>query len=254
MVKIKIRILSGMIIYSIIIIILLGFFTFAIPEGPNSIESGPSERKTLTSGGSTQEAQAGNMTPLFLTSDTITKRWQGFYGNISGGILLDDANGNTLYSWGLTNPDGEVYASNSTPVTWANIKCVNFSTINRTEGYNLSHLNEFIGLASGSEQAEDDSINGTFNQTYTDSFQVGSVTIDSSDNCSMVTLYVNDAYQENNFKEVILSDNHSIVFTSILENDQTGFAGYPLDFQMIVGVNGTTEGTTRTYYFFAEIS
>ena len=229
----------------------------AVPEGPDSIQRGESQRASLTVGGTTQEAEGGNVTSLDVSSQRITKRWQGFTGNISGGITLEDAAGNALYDWGLANPSGEIYASNGTPVTWTRVFCVNFTADYLEEKYNLTALNRFIGLGMPSEEADDDSVNATFNQTYgTDGsyFSVGDITINNADNCSMATLYDNNGYQTQRFKEIILTDNTSIVFTSILEQDQTGFQGHSTDFQMIVGVNGTIQGTVRNYYFFVELS
>ena len=251
-----------------VIIVLSIFFSLflitanATPEGPNSIVRGDSERKTLDSGGQEQEAEAGNMTSLEISATTITKRWQGFYGNISGGITLDDAANNTMYSWGLITPSGEIYASNGTGVTWANIHCINF-TSDESSGiaskYNLTILNHFIGLGSDTEQAEDDSVNATFNQTFGDddsTLEIGSVTINNADNCSMVYLYNSSGYQTTHFKEVLLTDNESIIFASIIEQDTAGFQNASVDFEMIVGVNGTsTTASThiREYYFYIEL-
>lgn len=245
------------IIVVLLVLCSLSLYTIATPEGAQSIERSTSERKTINATGNAQQAEAGNLTALLISSQAVTKRWQGFFGNISGGILIANGENNELFSWGLTNPSGEIYASNGSGVTWGNINCINFST-NLSEGkalkYNLSYLNEFIGLSTDSEQAEDDSVNATFNRTFSNSFEVGSITINSDDVCPMVILYDNNGYQETNFKEVMMTDNESIIFASILENNQLGFTGSPLDFEMLVGVNGTVVGTTREYYFYAEIS
>ena len=241
----------------VFIVIVIGcIFVAAIPEGPDSISRGVSERKTLAGGGSTQQAEGGNITPLFISTERVTKRWQGYYGNISGGILLDDAAGNSLYSWGLAEPSGEIYASNYSTVTWTNIDCINFTTNTSVLKYNVSELNAFIGYGEG-EQGFLDSINGTFNQTFGNdgsTFQVGSRTINNADNCSMVTLYNASGYQTDLYREVLLTDNTSIIFTALISQNKRGFNNIIADFQMIVGVNGTVDGTVRNYYFFVELS
>jgi hypothetical protein len=70
----------------------------------------------------------------------------------------------------------------------------------------------------------------------------------------MTTLNTNAGYQTTLFKEILLTDNVSVVFTSILEQNQNAFNSNPADFEMIVGVNSTVQYSTRTYYFFVELS
>ena len=232
----------------------------AAPQGPGTVKIGTPERRTGgidPTTGTTVQAQAGNVTSLVINSTKLTSRWQGYYGNITGTITLDDAVNNTLYNWQLATPQGEVYASNgsaSGAVTWASVFCFNY-TNNLSAGqsnvqrFNGSDLERMIGSSIGDQ----DSVNNTFNASFTGSFQVGSTTINSASGCREVTLFVNDAHQTARFTEVLLSDNDSIVFTSLIENSQTGFSGSPLDFEMIVGENGDTVAATN-YYFFVELS
>lgn len=261
--KARVKTLSA--IAAITTLILFSAVVFAAPDGPESIERGASERSgTADASGVLQEAEAGNMTSLHINTTKITKRWQGYYGNITGTITLDDADNATMYSWEIATVQGEIYASNGSGVTWANIVCLNF-TSNTTEDtaeerYNLSTINAFIGLASDTEQADEDSVNATFNQTFGDdgaSIGIGSVTINNQENCSMVTLYNNNGYQTTDFQEILLTDNESIVFTAILEQDTTGFQNIPIDFEMMVGVNGTSATAAthiKNYYFYVELS
>jgi hypothetical protein len=258
MIKMKAKTLFVLI--TILIEISSCIYVFATPEGPNSVLRGDSTRKSLETGGQTQEAEAGNMTSLKISATTITKRWQGFYGNVSGGITLDNADNFTLYHWGLITPSGEIYASNGSSVSWSTIQCVNF-TADESSGtaskYNLTILNRFIGLSSDSEQAEDDSVNATFNQTYGEdgsSFQVGSITIGNINNCSMTSLFNDTGFQTNFYQEVLLTDNESIIFTALIEQNTLGFQNSSLDFEMLVGVNGTEESRVRDYFFYIELS
>ena len=236
------------------ILIVMSIFSAATPVAPDSIARGPSERAPLTGGSNAQVSEGGNVTPLFVSGQRITARWQGYYGNVSGGITLADSSGNSMYDWGLVNPSGEIYAANFTTVTWGDIFCANFSAVLAEENLNRDTLNAFIGYGSDTEKASDDSINATFNQTFTGTVIVGSRTFTWVDNCSMVTLNTASGYQTADFQEIILTDNVSVVFTSILEQNVGGFNSIPSDFEMIVGVNSTVSGTTRTFYFFVELS
>ena len=42
------------------------------------------------------EAEAGNITELTIDDRRTTQAWQGYYGNITGTITLDDANNYTM--------------------------------------------------------------------------------------------------------------------------------------------------------------
>lgn len=236
------------------ILIVMSIFSSAAPIAPDTIERGPSERAPLSGGSNAQVSEGGNVTPLFVSGQRITARWQGYYGNVSGGITLADSAGNSMYDWGLVNPSGEIYAANHTTVSWSRIFCANFSGNTAEENLNRDTLNAFIGYGSDAEKASDDSINATFNQTFEGTLIVGSRTMTGADNCSMVTLNTDAGQQTTDFQELILTDNVSVVFTSILEQNVNGFNSNPSDFQMIVGVNGTESGTTKTFYFFVELS
>ncbi|MBI3027273.1 hypothetical protein HYY70_04100 [Candidatus Woesearchaeota archaeon] len=74
------------------------------PVGPDTITIAGSGRRTNNSGSLSLQAQAGNVTALVISSVRATQAWQGYYGNITGTIALDDANNNTLYDWSLPNP------------------------------------------------------------------------------------------------------------------------------------------------------
>ena len=240
-------------IATIVAIALFSVAVFAVPEGPEAIERGADERRTTASGGSLEQADAGNMTSLNINNTAITARWQGYYGNITGTITLDDAGNNTMYSWAIASPQGEVYAVNhSTTPTWANVKCVNFSA-GLEQNISLADLNSGIGILDNTNR---ESFNKTFNLTYQGGFSVGSTPIVAGDECPLVSLYVNNNYDETDFNVTILHQNQSkdmAIYAAILEQQAAGFSGATLDFQMIVGDNGDIVGTTN-YYFYVELS
>lgn len=249
------RMKAWSLIFAIFAMAIFSVSVAADPTGPTLINGTP-ERGTIGIDGSTGtvvEAQAGNMTALFINTTTLTKRWQGYYGNVTGTITLDDGAANSMYSWAVANAEGEIFAVNgSATPTWADVECFNFSSTSQST--TLTDLETNLGMSS----TDDDSVTNTFNLTYSGSFTVGdSNTIDGSDgnNCSMVSLYVDDDYNELNFNETILLDDaqNLIIYTTFLEQDETGFQGSALDFQMIVGENGDSVASTP-YYFYVELS
>lgn len=248
------------IILLLITLVLISYTAFAEPLGPSNFTLGSPDRRVTgidTNSGTAVQAQAGNVTALNINSTRLTRRWQGYYGNITGTITLDDASNNTLFSWQLLSPQGEIYASNgsaSGAVTWSNVFCFNYSN-NKTDGQAI--VQRFNGTdlerTLGANPTDSDSVNRTFNATYTGVFEVGTLTISSASSCRQTTLFVNDAYQTSRFVEVLLTDNDSIIYTALLEQDATGFSGSTLDFEMIVGENGDSAAATN-YYFFVELS
>ena len=57
------------------------------------------------------DAIAGNITELTLDALGVTTFWQGYYGNVTGSIVLANSNNDTMYDWSVSAASGEVYAS-----------------------------------------------------------------------------------------------------------------------------------------------
>ncbi|MGB9748528.1 MAG: hypothetical protein ACP5OZ_05160 [Candidatus Woesearchaeota archaeon] len=195
------------------------------------------------------EALAGNISYLSIYTEAVTQAWQGYIGNISGTIVLDDANNRTLYDWALPNPSGEVYATRSNSINWStgNIICANNSVITNEE------------LALNINNAEDmDSINRTFNMTFSGDIYVATNHITAASNCRQANLYVSDAWENSGiFKEILLYDiaNNKTIYTAIIHKGYAvGYDGNTYNFQLIVPEDGHYGDTsTTTYYFYVEI-
>ena len=228
----------------------------AEPEAPSTINVGQSGRLEIVTTGSAVTAQAGNVTALVIDNTFATSAWQGYYGNVTGTVVLQDAGGDNLYSWALNNPAGEVYAANHSVVIWNDVRCLNF-TGNTTEvWHNVTTVEDDYKI----NDTDLDGVNETFNATYDDGgtgFFAGNVHITDDDACPMTYSYVNGASQATSFREVILHDNNTLVWTALLENNVDGFqsgAGDTHDFQMLVPIDGHDNiNSTRTYYFFVEL-
>jgi hypothetical protein len=228
------------------LLMLLVFSSVAIAQPANAtiVNRGSSERISSSGSPTTQPSESGNTTAISMIVTSASTRWQGFYGNITGNISLGDSSGNALYNWAEVDVDGEVYAANYSYVDWSRIYCVNFTANGLEENLNKSTMDRFLGY-SAADMNRSETANETFSSQYSGSLAIGSRTITTGDECPMVTL--NSVYQE-----VLLTDNTSVVFASIINDGATGFKNHPTDFEMIVGVNGT--GTPRNYYFYVELS
>jgi hypothetical protein len=219
----------------------------AEPTGPTGtitpIESG----RFGLDAAKTADAVAGNVTEFNLDANSITQTWQGYFGNITGKIVLGNANNDTFYDWTLSNPQGEIYATRlATVPTWSSIACAN-STDVTTEDASL-----------GVNQTRDvDSVNNTFlNTTSFNPFYVGSVQINPGvQTCYATYLYNGTGPQSTYFPEVLLADGSgNIIYTGLLESDALGFDGRSHDFQILVGEDGHSGNTAPSvYYFYLEL-
>ncbi len=224
----------------------------AVPINSTLLSEGTSSRANLDVTLKNVSAQAGNVTQVNIASTTITQSWQGYFGTITASLVLADSSNNQFYNWSIINPSGEVYSSPNSSVAWANIKCFNY-TADGAEAINLSIVQGATWFNISSSSA--DAINNTYNITTHSGFDVGSVAI-SPNSCPSTYVYDNTGYQTSSFENILLTDNSSLVFTTILEDDVTGFDASSYDFQMLVAENGhgSAASSTTPYYFWVEIS
>ena len=227
------------------------FTATADPAPPLSLTPGASFRANFSTTGNNLSAQAGNLTELMISGVSVTELWQGYYGNVTGKLTLQDANNNTFYEWNLFSSTGEVYASNTSAVTWSNVQCVNF-TGNSSEAINVTTLEDMFGT----DATDPDGFDETFSSVYSGTFFVGAKKINGSNACPQANLFNSTGPQSLHFTEVLMTDNlsRSIIFTSLTEDNHPGFDGATWDFEMLVADNGHLGDTaTTTYFFYVEM-
>ncbi len=232
------------------------------PVPPQNVTLGSGGRFIGASSGFAMSATSGNITAISIAHVQSSQYWQGYYGNISGEITLDDGSNNTLFSWALANPSGEIYASNqSNGIKWGNVTCVNLTNATSSDTHGSSKINRTtIQSAYNLTDQNAENISSTFNSTFSGTLNVATRTITSSDQCPQLTTYKNEAWQTVSFKEVLLFDNLSaLLFTSIIQENVDGFRSGtdPHDFQMMVledGSAGGPDSTSTTYYFYVELN
>ena len=226
----------------------LAAVVWADPQGPTSIAVENGRQADRGTSSFPVVAQAGNVSRLDINDSRITTAWQGFYGNVSGSIVLDDAFNSTFFQWASADPQGEIFASNQSTVSWSNISCLNF-TVAQPYGPNLSILERQYDIG----EADSDGFNETYTTFFTGSFDVGEVEIDSSDNCAQTYPFQNNQTQSAQFENVLLTDNLSVIFTTLIDPG-VGYNGNSYDFQLLVAENGTNNEQTTTYYLFVELT
>lgn len=218
-------------------------FLWALPAGPVINYVGNSTAVAISSNRS-QDAK-GTITVITLDSNQQDYKWKAYVGNVSGKLALDDGTSSTIYDWTLGTPSGEVYVTRSSSVSWDNVVCANETIITGEQ------------TALGMAALDSDNINRTFNYTAHQSFLVGTKNITES-SCKNTATYVSDGPQTVDasalFQEILLSDplSGSLIFTTIIENDQAGYNDAPYDFQLLVAENESS-ATPTLYYFFVEL-
>jgi hypothetical protein len=220
----------------IAILALTAITATADPTGPTGISTGSSSRYGLSTGSPPINAFAGNVTQLILNASSITQTWQGYFGNISGKIVLGNSGNKTLYDWNISTASGQVYASRGASITWTTINCTNAG--------NMTAEDAALGSTG-----KPDSVANTFQGTTHDEFFVGMVDI-GADSCASTNLKDSDGFSAN-WQEVLLTDSGSnTVYTSLLNGNTLGYDGSNWDFQMLVGEDGHNGNTGTTPYFF----
>jgi hypothetical protein len=183
------------------LLILFLFFNFglflniinAVPDGVNNIDLTSNETKVATAG-YVLNTSGGYITTFNLTASLQNPRWKAFVGLVSGTFTLDDASGSTIYDWSLASTAGEIYATrNSSTISWTDIGCAN-TTLLENENALMNHT------------SAEDNITKTFDDTTHSSFVVAATTINAN-TCPTLNTYQNNASQDTEFEEMILSDS-----------------------------------------------
>ena len=223
-------------------ILLFSTIAAADPLNPLSKNIIGSERGTVGGSPISIDAQAGNVTAVNINGEALTTVWQGYYGNITGAITLENAGGSVFYNWSDASPTGELYVARVSSPTWATVDCANLTHITTEE------------TALGITLNKVDGINETFSKSTHDAFSLGSRSF-IANNCSFTTNgYNNAGPQSASWDEVLLYDSTSTapVFATIIGQDSTAFNSGTVDFETLIPVNTTQ--TLTTYYFFVELS
>ena len=236
-------VLLTFILFGVLLLPLYASLLYAAPQGPtitfNSTETiTPQPATAITTAG-------GSFTTLILNATQQTPRWKAYVGNVTGRLVLDDATSSSIFDWTLASVTGEVYASRNGSIDWASIVCANQTTIiSEDNSLNMS-------------QSNPDTINRTFGNKIHKSFYVGSKLIQNS-TCNAIATYVNDAAQasseNSNFQEILLQDNTGrMVYSTLINQNATGFNTQKYDFQLIVAENEYQSNPT-TYYMYVELT
>jgi hypothetical protein len=234
----------GNIFGMLLIFVLAIHFVVATPTGISGVTPGASSRMSVSSAANIS-AIAGNVSEIDFSVTSVTNTWQGYYGDISGQVVLGNSANQTMYNWTAASPNGEIYATrDSGTIEWATIDCANQTELNAED--------TALGVVQASAS---DAVNDTFisNAAFT-SFYVGTTQISQGASCFATTLNDETGAPSSDFQEVLLHDGTSIIYTAVIHQDATGFDTAAHDFQMLVGEDGHDgDVDTTPYYFYVEL-
>lgn len=221
-----------------VLILLLAFALIATPvsalsEGATTVTEGTQSE----SGGDTalsDNAEGGYINSLDIGGSTQTSMWQGYYGNVTGSLTLEDSSGNSMTTWTYDDKGGEVFATTN--------QTADFTSIAAQNAAGADSL-----LAYMDDSTMSDSVADTFASGSHSAIEIGRTTI-TADAADLITL-------NTNFTEVILKDDaDSLIWTAIINPNKNGFDGAPHDFQMIVPEDNAGTSAVTAYYFFLELT
>lgn len=260
---------------SVLLVVLLSVSVIALePFGATVNPVSPSDSATVDNAGNDPNAIAGNITSITVSGFSVTQSWQGYFGNVTGVITLEDNGGNVMYNWSESSPEGEIFASTNSSLEWNYIQCFNLTAAGTYAsdtgnagatsqfGTNMTILEDEFNIAFDDR----DGVNETFNYNGTqpqgealihDEFVVNSLLFTPGECGAATHLFADtNSSEDSSFQEVILYEpsTSSVVFMSILDEDELGFDDDPHDFQMMVLEDGHgTDTNTDTYYFWVEL-
>ncbi len=228
-----------------------GIVFAAEPYGVSSVtEEASSFGNGSASVPSSHGAIAGNVTEITVDGKSITRAWQGYYGNVTGTIQLADSSDNIMYNWTSSSltAQGEIYASTNDSIQWSSVQCFNF-TANGSVQINLTTLESSFNIGA----SDGDGVDETFALNNHASFNL-STTEFTTGQCNNTKVFGPSGALT--FDEALLVDTskNATVFVSILDDDTTGFDNNAHDFEMLVLEDGHSgESTTTDYYFYVDL-
>ena len=176
----------------------------------------------------TVDIEGGNVTGVNVSTTSITGRWAGFWGNITGGIELSDSSANKFYEWTVSNMDGAVvYVSNGTVSDFGSLAA---ATVSDLPSYITGAATDnFSNTFTATEIFNSSSVTNITSTPYAQSWQSGS---------------------QGTLKTYALKDTDGdLVWAGKAQNDVTGFNGETLDYQILV----PADSTVVTYSFYLEL-
>ena len=211
-------------------VVMLGSL-FAIAGADNAVfvETG----RYAPGSAASQVAEGGNVTGLNLSGNDTTEKWQGFFGNVTGLLVLGFDRTAVMYDWSWSAANGgEVCSSTDAAVAWGSLAgAVAPAAVDATWGYAAADSDSATNTLTAAS--------GTVNIAG-----VGYTSAATVDNYGWQTVVLNDT--TGGTGELVWCVNISAGTGAIHGN-----ADYE---QMVPTTEGGGPGPYSTYYFYLELA
>lgn len=192
---------------------------------------------------STDTTEPGNITLITLNVTSQTGRWAGYFGNLTGSLVLsDDTYEFFRWDWDIT-AESVICAGTNTQYNW--------TTLYEADVWTVDTAWEFSGgsdLAIYTFNATQGLLSLTIGGTsLTDMNSSDTGGPDTGDADEFLTAVVNDEGETNTEK-----NNFLFCTETNMSGTNNAYNGETADFELIVPAN-ETPGATETYYFFVEL-
>ena len=204
------------------------------PSGATVAQNGTDSTKPTTAG-ETDDATGGYVTGLNISGESQSSKWQGYYGNVSGKIVLMDGDSDSMFNWTVDTPHGEVLACSDTSIP-------GWNTLFAGTAGNLD-------TACSYTSSDEDSATATFTGGPSNVIVAGQ-TISAH---YATTLPGASGYYTHLLTDASGSTTWTdFIFAAAILDGATGYDGATHDYQMLVpAIEG---GSTTTYHFYLELS
>ena len=238
-------------------LLLLAFSAQAAVNGSDSVgaatANGSANRSTATTSAGNYLAQGGNTTQLNVTITDITDKWQGFFGETNGSLILG-AGGLSFFNFGEVRTNVVIASTDSN----YNLAALQNET---AAGANLTSILDlvFFNTTVNDPRTERDSAN----RTFTGRNRIGGV----SGVASATVLPATSGFYSGIFHNGSINNETASTGTAASRRNHYAFGvnvtsdvadfltgGHTSDYELMVPVptSGTTFGTV-TYFFFMDI-
>ncbi|MCK4319109.1 hypothetical protein KAW38_00885 [Candidatus Micrarchaeota archaeon] len=217
------------IVFGIVLLTFVGL-GFAIQDA-SSIET--KGEGSYTSGTTaTDLTEGGNVTGIVLTGNTSTQKWAGYYGNVTGNLVLGLDSTSIMFAWSWDQADGgEVCVSQDASFDWSSVSTATNSSLNTVWSFGA---------------AKD---NATATYTTFENYEIAGAALTNVETATDVQGWETGVVDDGN-------DGAEVDFAFCVKIDTTGAAtaldGHVADYQLMVPTTDTA-GHTETYYFFLEL-
>ncbi|MFH0737516.1 MAG: hypothetical protein V1827_02375 [Candidatus Micrarchaeota archaeon] len=219
---------NGLMIFGALL--LIAGFVFAIAGA--GVTAGTQTRWTGASSGNVI-TEGGNITPVNVTADTLTDRWAGFWGEVSGALVLGNSSLN-IFKWTIsTAPAGEVCVSTNNAFPFTTADGATGANIDTAWGFGLVADNgsaTFTGSNCAITLNEQSVTNAAY-ANHTDS------------------LYNTCALDDGAFGNT----TSELAYCAVINSAGTNYLGGAADYELMVPTNNTVDATTQ-YYFYLELN